>query len=73
MRIYVQILAWTVRRRFVTASVGLAVFAGTIGLAALLPAGLFPEDDTARSELNFELPPGTTVARAIEAAENITA
>jgi multidrug efflux pump subunit AcrB len=36
MRSYVRILIWTVRRRFLTAVLGLAVFAGTIGLASLL-------------------------------------
>jgi HAE1 family hydrophobic/amphiphilic exporter-1 len=73
MRIYVRILAWTVRRRFLTGAMGLAVFAGTIGLTTLLPSGLFPEDDLSRSELNFELAPGTTVAQAVDAAERITA
>jgi multidrug efflux pump subunit AcrB len=73
MRIYVRILSWTVRRRFLTAVLGLAVFAGTIGLASLPSSGLFPEDDTPRSELNFELPPGATIVQAIAAAENITA
>jgi hydrophobe/amphiphile efflux-1 (HAE1) family protein len=73
MRIYIRILRWTVRCRFATAALGLAVFAGTIGLATLLSSGLFPEDDTARSELNFELPPGATVAQTTAAAENITA
>jgi hydrophobe/amphiphile efflux-1 (HAE1) family protein len=73
MRSYVRVLIWTVRRRFLTAAFGLAVFAGTVGLAALLPSGLFPEDDEARSELNFELPPGATVAQVVAAAETIMA
>jgi hydrophobe/amphiphile efflux-1 (HAE1) family protein len=73
MRLYVRLLTWTVQRRFETAAFGLGIFAGTIGLATMLATGLLPEDDNARSELNFERPPGATLAQGIEAAEKITA
>ena len=71
MRSYIHLLGWTLRWRFITVGAGLAIFAGSIMLATLLPSGLVPTDDSSRSILNVELPPGTTVADADATASRL--
>jgi hydrophobe/amphiphile efflux-1 (HAE1) family protein len=59
MRLYTKVLEASVRRRFLTVLVGLAIFAVSMWGLTLLPSGFLPQQDVARSLLAVELPPGT--------------
>ena len=72
MRVYARVLAWCVRWRFVTVAGGFAVFAASIVLAGYLPSGFLPENDTSRSILKIELPPGSTMAQSDAVAGRVT-
>ena len=73
MRGYTRLLAWCVRWRFVTVLAGFATFAGAIVMAGYLPSGFLPENDTSRSVLKFELPPGAKLAQADAVGNRVTA
>jgi len=73
MRAYTAALRWCVRWRFVTVFAGFAVFAGSIVMAGYLPSGFLPENDTSRSILKFELPPGARLEQSDAVANRITA
>ncbi|WP_020179846.1 efflux RND transporter permease subunit [Methylopila sp. M107] len=72
MRIYTRLLAWCVRWRFVTVAAGFALFAGSIVLSGYLPSGFLPENDTSRSILKIELPPGARIEQSDAVAQRIT-
>ena len=59
MRLYTRILKTSVSTRYVTVLVGLVLFVLSILGLELLPQGFLPQQDTARSVLAIELPPGT--------------
>jgi multidrug efflux pump subunit AcrB len=59
MRGYKRVLVWSIRHRLITIILGLAVFAGSIASARILPSGFLPASDTSRSLLAVELPPGS--------------
>ncbi|HEV2603325.1 MAG TPA: efflux RND transporter permease subunit [Microvirga sp.] len=56
---YTRVVRWTVHHRFITITVGLLLFAASIGSALLLPTSLLPLEDTGRSLVVVELPPGS--------------
>jgi len=62
MRHYTRLLTWSVRYRFVTIAAGLVVFLASLWGASLLPTGFLPPQDTGRSVLAIELPPGSQLA-----------
>ena len=62
MRHYTRLLTWSVRYRFVTIAAGLAMFLASLWGATLLPTGFLPPQDTGRSVLAIELPPGSQLA-----------
>ncbi|SLN55383.1 Multidrug resistance protein MdtC [Aquimixticola soesokkakensis] len=64
MRRYLGALAWTLRNRTVTLLLGVAIFAGSIFSATLLPTEFIPPSDTGRAVVTVQLPPGTTLAQA---------
>ncbi|GBD49141.1 efflux RND transporter permease subunit [Methylopila sp. Yamaguchi] len=72
MRFYTRVLAWSVRWRFVTVGTGVLLFVGSVMLAGLLPSGFLPENDTSRSILKIELPPGSTLDQSEEVGQRIT-
>ncbi len=72
MGAYVRLLGWSLRHRFVTIAMGLAIFVASIFLSTLLPSGFLPSNDISRSLLAVELPPGTTLAETQQAADRIT-
>ena len=59
MRIYARILSWSIRHRFLTIAIGVAVFVLALAGASLLPSGFLPAIDNSRSLLAIELPPGS--------------
>jgi multidrug efflux pump subunit AcrB len=56
---YHRLVTWSVRHYFITILIGFGVFAASIWSITLLPQGFLPAQDTARSLLALELPPGT--------------
>jgi non-ribosomal peptide synthetase-like protein len=62
VRTYTRIAKWSIRHRFITIITGLAVFAGSIWSATLLPSSFLPDIDKSRSLLAIELPPGSPLA-----------
>lgn len=72
LRFYTRLVRWSVRHRIVTVLLGLVLFAASIGSAFLLPTSLLPPEDTGRSILVLELPPGATLNTTRERTDDIT-
>ena len=66
-------MTWSVRHYFITILIGFGVFAASIWSITLLPQGFLPAQDTARSLLALELPPGTQLAYTEKVTEEIVA
>ena len=62
LRAYTQLVHWSVVHRFKTVAMGLVVFAGSIASFQLLPSGFLPPEDSGRTLLAIELPPGSRIA-----------
>ncbi|MFG1296145.1 efflux RND transporter permease subunit [Xanthobacter variabilis] len=72
MHVYMRLLGWSLRHRFLTIAMGLGIFVGTIFLSTLLPSGFLPNNDISRSMVSIELPPGTTLAETQAVSDRIT-
>jgi multidrug efflux pump subunit AcrB len=70
---YHGLVTWSVRHYFITVLAGLAIFAASIWSIRLLPQGFLPAQDSARSLLAMELPPGTQLAFTEQVTEEIVA
>src|SRR5215468_394193 len=73
LRTYHSIVAWSVRHHFITVLIGFAIFAASIWSIRLLPQGFLPAQDSARSLLAVELPPGSQLTDTEKATEGIVA
>jgi hydrophobe/amphiphile efflux-1 (HAE1) family protein len=62
MRGYTRLVGWSVRHRVATVGLGLLIFAGSVGSFYLLPSGFIPAEDSGRTLLGLELPPGSRLA-----------
>jgi multidrug efflux pump subunit AcrB len=71
-RLYRRLVTWSVRHRFLTVIVGLALFAASIASIRLLPTGFLPAVDAARSLLAIELPPGSQLSDTEAVSETIS-
>ncbi|MFY8107008.1 MAG: efflux RND transporter permease subunit [Elstera sp.] len=71
MRHYTRLVDWSVRWRGITVMLGLGIFALSIWSSTLLPSGFLPTEDTARSVLALELPPGTRLSETEAVADKI--
>ncbi|MGY4300182.1 multidrug efflux pump subunit AcrB [Bradyrhizobium sp. i1.4.4] len=71
LRAYHRIVAWSVKHHFITVLIGFGVFAASIWSITLLPQGFLPAQDSARSLLALELPPGTQLAYTEKVTEDI--
>ncbi len=71
MQRYTRLVDWSVQRRGVTVVLGLGIFALSIWSSTLLPSGFLPTEDTARSVLALELPPGTRLAETEAVADKV--
>lgn len=72
MRGLMAVLDWTMRHRGLTLLVGLGVFSGSIYSATLLPTEFIPASDVGRSQIELELPPGSTIDETGDAARRLT-
>ena len=66
-------MTWSVKHYFITVLIGFGVFAASIWSITLLPQGFLPAQDTARSLLAMELPPGSQLAYTEKVTEEIVA
>src|SRR6476469_8391199 len=73
LRTYSSLVTWSVRHHFITVLIGLGIFAASIWSITLLPQGFLPAQDTARSLLAMELPPGSQLAFTEKTTEEIVA
>ncbi|KAA0077601.1 efflux RND transporter permease subunit [Tardiphaga sp. P9-11] len=73
LRAYNKLVTLSVKRYYVTVLFGLAVFALSIWSIQLLPQGFLPAQDTARSLMAMELPPGSQLAYTEKVTEDIVA
>src|SRR5258705_2778333 len=70
---YTKLVTWSVRHYFITVLIGFGIFAASIWSIKLLPQGFLPAQDTARSLLAMELPPGSQLAFTEKTTEEIVA
>src|SRR3989442_5576263 len=70
---YTRMVTWSVRHYFITVLIGFGIFAASIWSIKLLPQGFLPAQDTARSLLAMELPPGSQLAYTEKVTEEIVA
>ena len=70
LRSYTRLVRWSVGHQYMVVALGLAIFAASIGSFFLLPSGFLPTEDTGRTLLAIELPPGSRLdeTKAITAA-----
>ncbi|MCW1920533.1 efflux RND transporter permease subunit [Rhodobacter sp. KR11] len=72
MRTYLRVLTWTLHNRTVTLLGGLAIFAGSIFSATLLPTEFVPASDKGAVNISVELPPGSSLNDTRLAARKVT-
>ena len=73
LQTYTRLVTWSVRHYFITVLIGFGIFAASIWSITLLPQGFLPAQDTARSLLAMELPPGAQLAFTEKTTEEIVA
>ena len=71
LRAYTRLVAWSVRHYLITVLIGLLIFAASIWSITLLPQGFLPAQDTSRSLLAIELPPGSRLSDTERVTEDI--
>ena len=73
LQFYTRLVTWSVKHYLITVMIGFGIFAASIWSITLLPQGFLPAQDTARSLLAVELPPGTQLAYTEKVTEEIVA
>lgn len=71
MRRYIRTMTWCLRHRHVTVIASVVFFAASIALVPLLPTGFVPAADRSQTQINVELPPGSTLAETRAVAERV--
>lgn len=71
MRRYLAVMQWCLRRRGLTMLGAALFFAGSLALVPLLPTGFMPPADRSQTQVNVELPPGSTLAQTRAVAERV--
>ncbi|MFZ6758538.1 efflux RND transporter permease subunit [Undibacterium sp. Ji50W] len=66
---YMKTMQWCLRHRLVTMIAATVFFVCSIALVGLLPTGFVPSADRAQTQVNIELPPGSTLAETRTTAE----
>jgi len=69
MTTYLRVMKWCVRHRWVTAFASALFFFGSLALVPLLPTGFVPAADRNQTQIQIELPPGSTLAQTRAIAE----
>jgi multidrug efflux pump subunit AcrB len=73
LRTYHRLVTLSVKHYFITVLVGFGIFAASIWSVKLLPQGFLPAQDTARSFMALELPPGSQIAYTETVTEDVVA
>ncbi|GAB6845014.1 multidrug efflux pump subunit AcrB [Methylorubrum rhodinum] len=71
MRAYGRLVGWSVRHKWITLFVGLALFVGSLASTKLLPSGFIPKQDNARTLFMIELAPGARLPDTIAVADRV--
>lgn len=71
MQRYLVVMRWCLTHRLITAIASAIFFVGSIALVPLLPTGFVPAADRAQTQVNIELPPGSTLAETTSVAERV--
>jgi multidrug efflux pump subunit AcrB len=71
MQRYMATMKWALSHRLVTAIAAGIFFVGSILLVPLLPTGFVPAADRGQTQINIELPPGSTLAETNAVAERV--
>jgi multidrug efflux pump subunit AcrB len=66
---YLSMMRWCLRNRWITAGGAAVFFVCSIMLVGLLPTGFVPAADRSQTQINLELPPGSTLAETSIVAE----
>jgi multidrug efflux pump subunit AcrB len=71
MRRYMRTMQWCLRHRGLTMLAAAVFFGLSISLVRFLPTGFVPAGDRAQTQINVELPPGSTLAETRAVAERV--
>jgi len=66
---YLKWVAWCLKHRVITLLAAAGFFFGSFALVPLLPTGFIPPDDLSQTQVYLSLPPGSTYAETLAAAE----
>jgi multidrug efflux pump subunit AcrB len=66
---YITAMRWCLRHRRATAIAATVLFVASVSLAGLLPTGFVPAADRSQTQVQVELPPGSTLAETHALAE----
>lgn len=69
MQRYMRLMKWCLQHRLVTVAAAALFFSASVALVGLLPTGFVPVADRAQTQINLELPPGSTLAQTSRIAE----
>ena len=69
MRGYMRWAAWCLKHRIATLLATAVFFVGSFSLVPYLPTGFIPPDDLSQTQVTLTLPPGSTYAQSLAAAE----
>ena len=69
MQRYMGAMKWCLHHPFITSLAAGLFFAASIALVGLLPTGFVPAADRAQTQINLELPPGSTLQETSRVAE----
>eukprot|EP01031_Cornospumella_fuschlensis_P008898 gene8898-10944_t len=69
MQRYMRAMKWCVNHRLVTMVAATVFFFSSVALVGLLPTGFVPAADRAQTQINMELPPGSTLGETSRIAE----
>ena len=69
MQRYMKLMRWCLTHRIWTGLASALFFAASIMLVPLLPTGFVPAADRAQTQINLELPPGSTLTETRAVAE----
>src|SRR5579883_650197 len=68
---YHRVAAWSVKHHYITVLIGIGIFAASIWSITVLPQSFLPAQDSSRSWLGLELPPGTQLDYTEKVTEDI--
>jgi HAE1 family hydrophobic/amphiphilic exporter-1 len=71
--VYQAMLGWSLRRRFVTLLIAIAVFFGSFLLVPLLGTEFVPQADFSETQVNFRTPEGTSLEATAAKARQVQA